>query len=135
MLSRLIEKFLPTLFDIPHYLNDDGSSNKNYGVLSDRWRHKVAGAITVIALTQLGLGALVVFLFFATARAEDVDRVQAQLIAEKIEEVSATLCMAQPGTAEPALRDYQQQLQDQYRALTGEGYVAPSCEILLKLRR
>ncbi len=73
------------------------------------------------------------------ARADDVKdlrnqvaEVRASLIAEKIDEVTASLCMEK---ADARLLDYRRTLQDQYREITSHEHESPPCEILLKLRK
>jgi len=134
MLDKLLGWLVPALFKIPFYQNSDGTPNVNYGLESDRWRHKVAGTLVLVVFGEILLLTAVLLIFTAAARASDVDDIKAQIIAEKIEQVAATLCMAEQGTAEPALRAYQQRLQDEYHETKGRYYQAPACEILIKLR-
>lgn len=132
---KLFEKLADLLFDIPRYHNDDGSQNANYPIDAAQWRRTMAGMLVLSMIGQVLAWTAIVWLFLAAARADDVSDVKAQLIAEKIEQVSTTICMAEPGTVDVQLREYQQQLQESYRDLTGAYYQAPSCEILLKLQR
>lgn len=134
MIGRLVQWLARALFRIPRLYNDDGSENVNYAADAEVWRLKVAGGLVLMSLSNIALFAIVGWLILTTARAGDVDEVKAQMIAEKIEKVSTTICMAEPGTIDVQLRAYQQRLQETYRDLTMEYYDAPPCEILLKLR-
>ena len=124
------------LFDIPRYHNDDGTENKGYPAQSERWRAKIAVALSFCILMDFMLALFVLFaLGFVGpgfAIAGDVDDVKAQLIAEKIDQVSATLCMDQ---SDWPLLNYRRELQTEYRDIKGHDHEAPPCEILLKLRR
>jgi hypothetical protein len=133
-MSKLLDKLIPALFEIPHYHNSDGGLNANYPIQSDRWRNKVAAAIVLMAGFNLFAGTALLYLFLTMARADDLNAVEARLIAEKIEQVSTTICMAEAGTVDQQLRAYQSTLQEQYHDLVGRDYVAPECDILLKLR-
>lgn len=132
---KIFEKLADVLFDIPRYHNDDGSQNANYPIDAAQWRRTMAGIVVVAMILQTLSWIVIGWLFVMTARADDVADIKARMIAEKIEEVSTTICAGGPGTVDPQLREYQEELQRQHIELVGERHEAPPCDILLKLRR
>ena len=58
--------------------------------------------------------------------------VRAQQIAEKIDSVTASLCME---SYDAQLLEYRRSLQAEHRRVTGHEHTSPPCEVLLKIKR
>lgn len=112
-----------------------------------RWRLAVSlTLVSVLVWIAWAMGAFAGVGFPGLARAADVEGlkqdvqgvkaeardIRAQQIAERIDAVSATLCME---SYDAQLIDYRRELQRQHREVTGHEHTSPPCEILLKLRR
>lgn len=86
------------------------------------WAVGLAG---VVGISSLGGGF---------ARAETVDKIQAELLAEKIERVETIICMTGDGQADRQILDYRRTLRDAYQTAAGRPYDTPPCSLLLKIR-
>ena len=104
------------------------------------WRLTVSiTLVSILIWIAWSMGAFAGLGFAGLARAQDVEGlkaevrdVRAQQIAEKIDEVTTSLCLE---SYDAQLIDYRRELQRQHRTVTGSEHSPPPCEVLLKLRR
>lgn len=105
-----------------------------------RWRWFMFGTVTLLlvwACWATGVFASLGFPGFARADefnkvVGEVSEVRASLLADKIDDITAQLCMEQ---FDRQLIEYRRTLQDEFHAVKGRFHESPPCEILLKLKR